>query len=69
MLLLKTPSPWRHRKKSREVIDAQIRSYPLKFAGKPVRLVATSITEKKRAEDALKQSEEGLRMIIANIKD
>ena len=32
-------------------------------------VVATDITEKKRAEDALKQSEERLRMIIANIKD
>ena len=62
--------PWRHRKKSGEVIDVQIRSYPLKFDGKPARLVvATDITEKKRAEDALKQSEERLRMIIANIKD
>jgi len=62
--------PWRHRKKSGEVIDVQIRSYPLKFDGKPGRLVvATDITEKKRAEDALKQSEERLRMIIANIKN
>jgi PAS domain S-box-containing protein len=32
-------------------------------------MVATDITEKKRAEDALKQSEERLRMIISNIKD
>lgn len=31
--------------------------------------VTTDITEKKRAEDALKQSEERLRVIIANIKD
>lgn len=62
--------PWRHRKKSGEIIDVQIRSYPLKFDGKPARLVvATDITEKKRAEDALKQSEERLRMIIGNIKD
>jgi PAS domain S-box-containing protein len=39
--------PWRHRKKSGEVIDVQIRSYPLKFDGKPARLVvATDITEK-----------------------
>jgi PAS domain S-box-containing protein len=62
--------PWRHRKKSGEIIDVQIRSYPLKFEGKPARLVvATDITEKKGAEDALKQSEERLRMIIGNIKD
>jgi PAS domain S-box-containing protein len=62
--------PWRHRKKSGEMIDVQIRSYPLKFDGKAARLVvATDITEKKRSEDALKQSEERLRMIIGNIKD
>ena len=62
--------PWRHRKKSGEIIDVQIRSYPLKFEGKPARLVvATDITEKKRADDALKQSEERFRMIIGNIKD
>jgi len=61
---------WRHCKKSGEIIDVQIRSYPLEFDGKPARLVvATDITEKKRAEDALKQSEERLRMIIGNIKD
>jgi PAS domain S-box-containing protein len=62
--------PWRHRKKSGEVIDVQIRSYPLKFNDRSARLVvATDITEKKRAEDALKRSEEHLRMIISNIKD
>jgi PAS domain S-box-containing protein len=40
--------PRRHRKKSGEVIDVQIRSYPLNFDGKPARLVvATDITEQK----------------------
>jgi PAS domain S-box-containing protein len=32
-------------------------------------VVATDITEKQRAEDAPKQSEERLRMLIGNIKD
>lgn len=62
--------PWRHRKKSGELIDVQIRSFPLKFEGRSARLVvATDITDKKRAEDALRLSEERLRMILSNIKD
>jgi PAS domain S-box-containing protein len=62
--------PWRHRKKSGELIDVEITSYPLTFQGKNARLVvATDITEQKRATDALKQSEEMLRLIVSNIKD
>jgi two-component system, cell cycle sensor histidine kinase and response regulator CckA len=49
--------PWRHRKKSGEIMDVQVRSYPLKYHGRSARLVvATDVTEKKRAEDALKQA-------------
>jgi PAS domain S-box-containing protein len=62
--------PWRHEKKSGEIIDVQIRSYPLNFGGKDARLVvATDITEQKKAEDALKESEERFRLIVSNIKD
>jgi PAS domain S-box-containing protein len=62
--------PWRHEKKSGEIIDVQIRSYPLNFGGKDARLaVATDITDQKKAEDALKESEERFRLIVSNIKD
>ena len=62
--------PWRHKKKSGEIIDVQIRSYPLNFAGKNARLVvATDITQQKKAEDALKESEERFRLIVSNIED
>ena len=62
--------PWRHRKKTGELIDVQITSYPLTFRGKNARLVvATDITEQKRATDALKQSEEMFRLIVSNVKD
>ena len=62
--------PWRHRKKSGELVDVQITSYPLTFQGRDARLVvATDVTEQKRATDALKQSEEMFRLIVSNIKD
>jgi PAS domain S-box-containing protein len=62
--------PWRHRKKTGELIDVQITSYLLTFRGKNARLVvATDITEQKRATDALKQSEEMFRLIVSNVKD
>jgi len=62
--------PWKHRKKTGELIDVQITSYPLTFQGKNARLVvATDVTEQKRATDALKQSEEMFRLIVSNIKD
>jgi PAS domain S-box-containing protein len=62
--------PWRHRKKTGELIDVQITSYLLTFRGKNARLVvATDITEQKKATDALKQSEEMFRLIVSNVKD
>lgn len=67
---IRDSGPWRHRKKSGELIDVQITSYPLTFQGRDARLVvATDITEQKRATDALKQSEEMFRLIVSNIKD
>jgi PAS domain S-box-containing protein len=49
--------PWRHKKKGGELIDVQITSYPLTFGGKNARLVvATDITEQKKATDALRQN-------------
>jgi PAS domain S-box-containing protein len=62
--------PWKHQKKSGEIIDVQIRSYPLAFGGKNARLVvATDITDQQKAEHALKESEERFRLIVSNIKD
>jgi PAS domain S-box-containing protein len=62
--------PWRHCKKGGELIDVQITSYPLTFQGKSAQLVvATDVTEQKRATDALKQSEEMFRLIVSNVKD
>jgi hypothetical protein len=53
---------WRHQKKDGTVIDVEITSYPLSFAGRRAELVlASDITERKRAAEALRQVEEQLR--------
>ena len=51
-------SGWRHRKKDGALIDVEISSHALLFNGRPARMVlANDITERKRAEEALKLSE------------
>jgi PAS domain S-box-containing protein len=48
---------WRHVRKNGELIDVQIDSEALEFAGRPARLaLATDVTEKLRAERALIES-------------
>lgn len=58
-------STWRHQKKDRTIIDVEITSHPLSFAGRRARLVlANDITERKRAEEALQLTEEQLRQAL-----
>jgi PAS domain S-box-containing protein len=46
---------WRHRKKDGSLIEVEITSHGLYFAGRPAELVLVSdITERKRAEEALR---------------
>ena len=56
---------WRHQKKDGTIINVEITSYQLTFAGRLAALVlANDITERKQAEEALHRSEAQLRQAL-----
>jgi PAS domain S-box-containing protein len=56
---------WHHQTKDGTIIDVEITSYPLSFAGRRAEFVlATDITERKRAEVNLRESEERYRNLF-----
>jgi two-component system sensor histidine kinase/response regulator len=63
-------SEWRHRKKDGTIIDVEVSSHELDFAGRKARLVlATDVTQRKRAQRALEKSEEHFRSLIEDGSD
>src|SRR5438309_1826680 len=54
--VLQSSGEWRHRRKNGQVIDVQIESHAMQFAGhNAVLVVAQDITDRKRAEEAIKR--------------
>src|SRR5712664_3016278 len=61
---------WKHRRKDGTLIDVEITSHPLVYGTGDARLVvATDITMRKRAEEALKTSEEKFRSVVQTAHD
>jgi PAS domain S-box-containing protein len=57
----------RLQKKDGTLIDVEIRSRPINWAGKPAHLiVASDITDRERTEQAFRDSEERVRLILAS---
>lgn len=61
---------WRQRRKDGTVIDLEIITHDLIYGGREARLVlANDVTERKRAEERLRESEERFRRLAENAQD
>ncbi|MGI8469445.1 MAG: EAL domain-containing protein [Pyrinomonadaceae bacterium] len=67
---IETTHPTRHRKKDGKIIDVEVATRPIIFAGKHSRLtLATDITNRRLADAALRESEYKLRTLLDNMNE
>ena len=60
----------KHRKKDGTLIDVEITSHPFVYGDKNARLVvATDVTKRKKAEEALREGEERFRLLVSEVTD
>ncbi len=65
-----TPSAWRHRRKSGELVDVFVSAHPLDFGGRAARLVMVQdLTAQRRAEAELVDSERRFRALFESARD
>jgi diguanylate cyclase (GGDEF)-like protein/PAS domain S-box-containing protein len=61
---------WKHRKKDGALIDVEVTSHEIDYAGRPAILaLMNNVTERRRAEEALQKREEHYRSLIENASD
>jgi two-component system, cell cycle sensor histidine kinase and response regulator CckA len=61
---------WRHKKKDGTIIDVEIISHSIEWNGRPARIVlANDVTERKRTEEALRESEKQYRSLFDGMMD
>lgn len=61
---------WRHRRRDGSLIDVEVTTSEMPFAGRPAQLaVVTDVTEHQRVEAALRESEARLRQVLESVSE